>query len=81
MLVGDDGVGVVRDKKYAGELAMVFDRIELARAVPIYRESPWRGKEKVAEYYIYRAYGFKGGLRWHPADKNDIRATERQTDS
>lgn len=81
MLLGQNGVGVIRDMKYATQLATVFDRIELARKVPVYRQSPWKGREKVAEYYIYRGYGFQGGLRWRPADADDIRATDRQTGS
>ncbi|MDH3327784.1 MAG: glycosyltransferase family 39 protein [Desulfobulbaceae bacterium] len=79
MLVGNNGVGVTRDPKYAKHLATVFDRFELDREVPIYRESPWRGREKVITYYIYRAYGFKGGQRWKPRNKEDIRATKKQT--
>jgi len=81
MLLGSNGVGVVRDARYAEQLATVFDRIELDREVPVYRESPWRGREKVAVYFIYRAYGFRGGLRWHPGSSDDIRATKEQTDN
>jgi undecaprenyl-diphosphatase len=79
MFVGKDGVGVVRDRKYEKELATIFNRIELDREVPVYRESPWHGRELVTTYYIYRAYGFQGGLRWHPRNKEDIRATKLQT--
>ena len=81
MLLGKNGVGVVRDKKYAEELKTVFERVELENKVEIYRESPWLGHEKVGTYYIYKAYGFQGGLRWHPRDTDDIRATIKQTDT
>ena len=30
--------------------------------------------QPVAVFYLYRAFGFKGGLKWAPPDKSDIRA-------
>lgn len=78
MLRGKNGVGVTRDPKYADQLATVFGRIEPAGEVPVYRRSPWRGRELVATYYIYRAFDFQGGLRWLPRHSGDIRATSKQ---
>lgn len=79
MLKGRDGVGVTRDPKYLDQLKTVFTHVELDREVPIYRYSPWKGKEEVITYYVYRAYDFQGGQRWKPWNKNDIRATKKQT--
>jgi len=79
MLINRDGIGITEHAEYIKLLEMVFDRVELDREVPIFRNSPWRGSEKVTTFYIYRAYGFKGGQRWKPRDNEDIRATKKQT--
>lgn len=79
MLIGRNGVGVTEHEEYIQLLEMVFDKVELDRKVPIYRESPWKGKENVTTFYVYRAYGFQGGQRWQPRIEGDIRATKKQT--
>ncbi len=78
-LIGRDGVGVVDNRDHVLLLGKIFDRVELARTLIIYRSSPWFGREPVATFYIVRAYGFRGGQRWRPPDPTDIRATRRQT--
>jgi 4-amino-4-deoxy-L-arabinose transferase-like glycosyltransferase len=59
-------------------LHLVFDRVDPPVALKIYRAPlfyPERAKEPPARvFYIYRAYGFKGGLRWIPPNSTDIRA-------
>jgi len=79
MLLGHDGVGLIGHKEYIDVLKQVFERVELERELAVYRTSPWLGRELVNTFYIVRAYGFKGGLRWKPRDTEDIRATRKQT--
>jgi undecaprenyl-diphosphatase len=78
MLVGKDGIGVSRSKTIAPKLSQLFERMDPPEEFNIYRTSPWRGKELVQTLYIYKGYGFKGGIRWQPPDTNDIRATLNQ---
>jgi undecaprenyl-diphosphatase len=79
MLIGRDGVGVIDNKDFIKLLKQVFVRVEFERKLPVYRTSPWRGRELVKTYYIVKAYGFKGGQRWKPREADDIRATKKQT--
>ncbi len=79
MLIGRNGIGITEHAEYVELLEKVFDRVELDRKVEIFRESPWRGNEKVTTFYIYRTYGFQGGQRWRPRRTEDIRATKKQT--
>jgi undecaprenyl-diphosphatase len=81
MLIGQNGIGITEHKEYAELLNMLFNRVELDREVPIFRDSPWLGRERVTTFYIFRAYGFRGGQRWQPPDNTDIRATKKQTGS
>jgi 4-amino-4-deoxy-L-arabinose transferase-like glycosyltransferase len=77
-LIGRDGVGVIGDRRSRDRLLQVFDRVDPPIPVPIRRNA---GQEKAGEsahtvtvHYIYRCYGFKGGLRWIPRRADDIRA-------
>jgi len=74
MVVGKDAVGIIEDKNVAILLSQVFERVDPAEEIPIYRESPWFGRELVHTLYLVRCYGFKGGLRWQPKNQHDIRA-------
>lgn len=78
ILRGQDGVGVTKSRDSLRQLRQVFARVELALELPVYRDSPLRGLEKVETFYIYRAYDFKGGQRWRPRIRNDIRATKQR---
>ncbi|HEB69958.1 MAG TPA: glycosyltransferase family 39 protein, partial [Desulfobulbus sp.] len=77
MVRGKDGVGVYEWKGMESYLATVFDHIDPPREIHLYRTSPWLGKQLVQTLYIIRGYGFRGGLRWQPKQKNDIRNTTR----
>lgn len=74
-LMGKDAVGVTRfaeDNK--GVLAEVFTRVDPPIPFSLYRKRPFSAEpELVATYYFFKAYGFRGGLRWVPK-QNDIRA-------
>lgn len=72
--IGRDGIGVTRQPDSRTILLQVFEKVDEPIPFDIYRNSPWHGKELVRTLYIYKGYNFKGGLRWIPRDKNDIRA-------
>ena len=76
-LIGKNAIGVAYDENlHKGPMQELFDRIDPPICLPILREIPYSGgKTEIAKmFYIYRAYGFKGGLRWVPP-ANDIRAS------
>ena len=79
MLLGQDGVGVFEDRPAAALVSTLFTRSEPVEEVQLHRDSPWFGRQVVQTLYLFRGYGFKGGLRWQPATKDDIRATRKQT--
>lgn len=79
MLKGRDGVGVIDDPNLIVLLRVMFDRVEIARSLPVYRDYPLLGRQLVATYHLVRAYGFKEGQRWQPRQAEDIRATKTQT--
>ncbi len=79
MLRGKDAVGIYEWKGMADLLAGLFERIDPPQEIKIYRKSPWLGRQLVHHLYLIRGYGFKGGLRWQPKTKDDIRATPEVT--
>lgn len=78
-LLGWDGVGVT-ESPYSGSrrLSAVFQRVDPPVAVTVTRRREAAGPGAVVRtFYIYRAYGFKGGLRWQPPNaSSDIRTGE-----
>jgi undecaprenyl-diphosphatase len=75
-LLGMDAVGIIEDKNVAVLLRQVFDRVDPPEEIPIYRTSPWFGRELVNTFYLVRCHGFRGGLRWQPTTLHDIRAVD-----
>ncbi len=71
-VMGWDGVGVTYDSQSHTRLDQVFQRVELAVELPVFRKKS--DPKPVKIFYLYRCYGFKGGLRWIPEDSSDIRA-------
>jgi undecaprenyl-diphosphatase len=74
MVIGKDAVGIIEDKNVAILLSRIFKRVDPPEEIPIYRTSPWFGRELVYTLYLVRCYGFRGGLRWQPRALHDIRA-------
>lgn len=74
MLLGMDAVGVFEFKEEVTQLPQVFEQVDEPVAIPIYRTSPWFGRELVHTLYMAKCRGFKGGLRWLPREQGDIRA-------
>jgi undecaprenyl-diphosphatase len=75
MVLGKDAVGIIENKHVAILLSQVFDRVDPPEEIPLYRQSPWFGRELINTFYLIRCYGFRGGLRWQPKSLHDIRAT------
>ena len=78
-LIGWDAVGVTyHPDSGVTRLQQVFDRVDPPVRLDIYRDPVFAREnaapEPVKTFYLYRAYGFKGGLRWIPPDRSDIRA-------
>jgi 4-amino-4-deoxy-L-arabinose transferase-like glycosyltransferase len=78
-LMGWDGVGVTYDgSSHVQRLNQVFEHVDPPVRLDILRPSAWSSSDGAQEkpvqtFYIYRAFGFKGGLRWIPPDSGDIR--------
>jgi len=79
MLLGKDGIGVFEGRESALAVSTLFTRSDPVEEVQLQRDSPWFGRQVVQTLYLFRGYGFKGGLRWQPTTKDDIRATHKQT--
>lgn len=77
-LIGKDAVGVTRDKDSRARLLEVFERVDPAQPFYVYPHSEKKIAHQplvpVRTLYIYRCYNFKGGLRWIPPRRDDIRA-------
>jgi len=76
-LIGWDAVGVTFEADHhETRLNRIFDRVEPPVKLEIKRRPFWgqAPDEHIKTFYLYRAYGFKGGLRWEPQDKTDVRA-------
>lgn len=78
MLLGKDAVGISEWKGMTDELGKLFEHMGQEQEIKLYRNSFWFGKQLVNTVYLVRGYGFKGGLRWQPRQKDDIRVTKRE---
>ncbi len=78
-LLGKDAVGVMRYEGRREELQEIFERVDPPEPFHVYLEKnglPQRDPDAlVKSLYVYRCYGFQGGLRWIPPNKNDIRVS------
>jgi 4-amino-4-deoxy-L-arabinose transferase-like glycosyltransferase len=77
-LLGQDAVGVSSTRRRnTDRLKEIFDVVMPPERIEIHRSSvPGMDRSEeppVAVYYIYRAFGFKGGIQWIPPDASDIR--------
>jgi undecaprenyl-diphosphatase len=81
-LMGWDAVGVGGSSiKSMARLQQIFDDVSLPERMEIYRKRPpfmsKSGDPPVSTFYLYRAHGFKGGLKWIPGDISDVRAEKQ----
>lgn len=78
-LTGWDAVGVTSNPDDLQHLQIVFEHVQTPLQLDIFRPVVWRAADAaraatpVKTFYIYRAHGFKGGLRWLPPASRDIR--------
>lgn len=76
-LLGKDGIGVLRDDGSRERLHEVFKEVDSPEPFHVYRikrgEGDPQSSTPVKTLYIYRCYGFKGGLRWISPHQDDIR--------
>jgi undecaprenyl-diphosphatase len=77
-LLGQDAIGVHFDGQSQERLLEVFERVDTPEIFHIFRTNLWDDaaarSTPFKTLYIYRCYGFKGGLRWMPPDAIDVRA-------
>lgn len=78
MVIGQDAIGVFSYPGMEKHLAQLFAETDPIEAITLTRHSPWFGEQAVQTVYLFRGYGFLGGLRWQPRDVDDIRATDQQ---
>jgi len=74
--IGFDAIGITsHSDDHQKTLNQVFDRVEPPVEVNVFRDPFYSDKKEPARtFYIYRAFGFKGGLRWVPPDTSDVRS-------
>lgn len=78
-LIGKDALGVTYNpNSHETLLKQVFERVDPPQKIIIYKKNGFMRRrptqEIVTVFYLYHAYGFKGGLRWKPLNKSDVRA-------
>jgi len=74
--IGFDAIGITsHPDDHQKTLNQVFDRVEPPAKISVFRDPFYSDRKEPARiFYIYRAFGFKGGLRWVPPDTSDVRA-------
>jgi undecaprenyl-diphosphatase len=77
-LIGKDAVGVLRDGDSRKRLQEVFTRVDPPEPYYLYHRGSGKDTDGTAKpvktLYLYRCFEFKGGLRWIPPQRDDIRA-------
>lgn len=78
-LIGWDAVGVTYDpQSHKTRLEQVFSRVDPPVRLDIRPRTVLgrtvSGVQPLKTFYLYRAYGFTGGLAWLPPDRLDVRA-------
>ena len=81
-LKGWDAVGICTARsRNTHRLKQIFTRVMPPERIEIKRTSLLgmdRSKDPpVSEYYLYRAFGFKGGIPWQPPERGDVRRERR----
>ncbi|HBH27629.1 MAG: glycosyltransferase family 39 protein [Desulfofustis sp. PB-SRB1] len=76
--IGKNAVGVTREPNdHETRLLEVFERVDPPLSINLYRTSPVAflsvSCEPARTLYIYRAYNFRGGMKWKPRNEEDIR--------
>jgi len=76
-LLDQDAVGVAGNPDERRHLQAFFQRVDPPIRLDIHKRAVWpaaEGQHKaIKTYYLYKAYGYKGGHRWRPENADDIR--------
>ncbi len=76
-LIGQDAIGVLQDNKSRGRLLQIFQRVEPPQTITVvagfHDDDGNAPAAPTKRFFLYRCYGFKGGLRWIPKNDADIR--------
>jgi undecaprenyl-diphosphatase len=78
-LKGKDGIGVTYDPTtHTRRLSAVFQRVDEPEKleISVCGDASSGFETPVKVFYLYRCYGFKGGLRWVPGPVSDVRKTD-----
>jgi undecaprenyl-diphosphatase len=78
-LIGKDAIGILEQPKKQKRLLKAFEYVDPPIPSHLYARGVYPQAEgrssPLKTFYLYKCYGFKGGLRWKPRDKEDIRAS------
>jgi undecaprenyl-diphosphatase len=78
-LIGRDAIGILEKPGHQERLLQVFERVDPPTPHVFYARGGDTQTEEsslaLRTSYLYRCYGFKGGLRWVPQNKGDIRTS------
>jgi undecaprenyl-diphosphatase len=77
-LKGLDAIGVTYDPvSHSNQLNQVFKRVDPPEPLNIYIRSHFDSTRRLVKtFYLYRCYGFIGGLEWIPPNTKDIRSNK-----
>ncbi len=80
-LIGMDAIGVIENPNRRNRLLLVFERVDPPIPNHLYARDTVPPVDShpapLKTFYLYRCYGFKGGLRWVPTKKGDIRVSHQ----
>jgi 4-amino-4-deoxy-L-arabinose transferase-like glycosyltransferase len=84
-LLGQDAVGVCSASlRNTDRLKEIFEFVAPPERFDVHRTSVLNmdrsSEPPVSSYYLYRAFGFKGGVAWRPPDVSDIRANSVESE-
>jgi undecaprenyl-diphosphatase len=78
-LLEKDAIGVMRYGDHKEKLQQIFKRVDFPEPFYVYsdKDGNKRGDPEllVKTLYVYRCYGFRGGLRWQSPRQDDIRVS------
>ncbi len=80
-LIGKDAVGAINNGNSRQRLLEIFAQVDPPIKLSIFSSSTNKDTSKAASpsktFYLYKCYGFKGGLRWLPRNRDDVRARKQ----
>ena len=79
--LGWDAVGVATaSPRNTERLKQIFKHVAAPERLTVYRKKPpypfLNDESPISVFYLYRAYGYKGGSFWTPSNRSDVRAVQ-----